>query len=342
VVTPIGTQLEPGVWTNVSPLDAYVDAAINIAFVTLDPCNPSLLYACVGENGLWKSPDGGATWSKLGNGVVGEDDTTGHLDNPTRVAIDPADPRHLYATQGVLGDTLGFWVSHDGGETWKRPPGFADVSPTFDVTFMAVDPGDFAHVIVASHSDDGVFLESRDGGETWKLHQPPEPGITGSFSVHFLHHPQSGRGNGDTWLTQLGTLWRTEDAGATWESVGGPEGTHEAANLHYTAEGVLYVGGFGTVARSTDNGLTWQNLDAVLPYAAYNAIGGDGTTLYVKPSGEEPGPWFTSPESDGTIWTEQTEQLRPFTPYSIAFDPVHGVLYAGQWSEGVQALATKH
>src|SRR6185369_8836087 len=98
--------------------------------IEIDPTNPFRLYAGIDQRGLWRSEDGGSTWTRLGDsGQVG-DSSTHYLDNPIFIAVDPCDPLHLYATQGARGQTLGFWVSSDGGETWNMPAGFQTASTT--------------------------------------------------------------------------------------------------------------------------------------------------------------------------------------------------------------------
>src|SRR5262249_1770347 len=147
------------------------------AALELDPSHPGTLYACADQRGLWKSTDCGANWSRLGDANAQYDGgtTAKYLDSPVLVRIDPCDAQHLYATQGVRGSTLGFWESHDGGETWTMPKGFVDIASqigTRDVTSAAVDPSDFGHVLVGSHSPwsglpNAGVLETKDGGKTF-------------------------------------------------------------------------------------------------------------------------------------------------------------------------------
>lgn len=104
--------LAPGVWTDITPAAPKVDPATNVFCqgMALDPSNPDVIYLCVcGYDvtkpvGLYKSVDGGSTWARVGA-----------LDEPVHVTVDPKDPLHLYAVDGVRGNTQGFWVSRDGG-----------------------------------------------------------------------------------------------------------------------------------------------------------------------------------------------------------------------------------
>src|SRR5579859_7176251 len=103
-----------------------------IPALAVDPSNPNRLFAAVlghpygpnAERGIFRSEDGGQTWTK----VLYKDDRTGG----SSVVIDPKDPKVVYAS--LWQETLGPWEdknsysgtggglfkSTDGGATWKQ------------------------------------------------------------------------------------------------------------------------------------------------------------------------------------------------------------------------------
>ena len=103
----------------------------HIGRIVIHPTNPDIVWVAVlghlwgpnPERGVFKTTDGGRTWSK----VLFVDDTTGVVD----LAIDPANPDVLYAAawhrlrwggshmEGV-GTTSGIYRTTDGGTTWTR------------------------------------------------------------------------------------------------------------------------------------------------------------------------------------------------------------------------------
>src|SRR5256885_14970963 len=115
----------------------------HIAAVRVDPANPDVVYVAAmghafGPNatrGVFRSTDGGRTWSK----VLYVDDSTGAID----LALDATNPRVLYAALwksqrfpwgfSAGGGKSGLWKSSDGGDNWThvtaspglppRPPG---------------------------------------------------------------------------------------------------------------------------------------------------------------------------------------------------------------------------
>jgi hypothetical protein len=337
-------DLVPGVWKNITP-NVSLDGTFGANSIDFDPGNPLTLYASLDMQGLWKSTDGGTSWALLGdpNGIG--QDTTNYLDSPLRVAVDPCNSQHLYATQGVRGATMGFWVSMDGGETWTRPPGFIEVagSTTDDVTTLAVDPWNFGHLLVGSHSpwsqgDIGI-IESKDFGQTWTTHAPAGGFPAGSVGIGF-------GANADTWIVNGDTgTWRTADGGATWDFVSEMSGTHGGAELYRDSTGTLYFTGYQYPYRSTDDGVTWSQLKTGLPYGYYLSIIGDGKNLYTAPSFPDDGhiqanqPYLTSPESDGVTWTAQ-DVAQPFDngPYRMRYEPVNGIIYSANWHAGVWAM----
>jgi photosystem II stability/assembly factor-like uncharacterized protein len=97
-------------WHFTMPREGFVSS------ITFDPSDSNVVYATYagfGGSHLWRSADGGATWSSLGANLP---------DIPLHsLAIDPTRPGRLY-----LGTDLGVFVSLDGGETWNvENTGFA-------------------------------------------------------------------------------------------------------------------------------------------------------------------------------------------------------------------------
>jgi photosystem II stability/assembly factor-like uncharacterized protein len=337
--------LMAGSWKNISPPGADFANTFGANGLDIDPTNPLTIYASLDQGGIWKSSDAGDTWAKLGDPSATGKDATSYIDSPLRVAVDPCESAHLYATEGVRGNALGFWVSIDGGATWKRPKGFLDIlaKATEDVTTLAVDPKNFSHILLGSHSawpgqDGAGVLESRDFGETWTMLGPPGGFQAGSIGIGF-------GSNSDTWIVNgdnSGT-WRTTDAGETWKKVSDLTGTHGGSDLYRDSSGALFLGGFGSPYKSTDDGATWTAVSTGLSYGYYLSVGGDGKRLYTAPSFPSAGrknnqPIFTSPEGDGATWTELNAQRFDNGPYRLRFDSVNGVMYSANWQAGVWAL----
>ena len=94
----------------------------------MDPRDPEVLYAAAyqrrrhvftlinggPESGIHKSTDGGATWTKLTNGLPKGD--VGRIG----LAIPPTAPDTVYALVEARGKDGGFYRSLDGGMSWEK------------------------------------------------------------------------------------------------------------------------------------------------------------------------------------------------------------------------------
>jgi len=160
----------------------YKDADTGGSDVVIDPQHPDVVYAALWQSrlgpwedgnqydgtngGLFKSTDGGDTWTKLTKGLP--DDLV-----QIEVAIAPSDPNRLYATLSTKheggyasGAGLGVYRSDDAGESWNKATD--DPRPAMkigggDLPIPAVDPKNPDVVYSASI----VTMRSTDGGKTW-------------------------------------------------------------------------------------------------------------------------------------------------------------------------------
>jgi hypothetical protein len=334
--------LEPGRWTVISATIGDLDFAGEPGDghfgqgIAIDPCNPAVLYFSVCHfnaeiAGLYKSTDAGATWRRVGN-----------LDEPIAVRVDPRDPEHLFAGDGVRGATLGLWESFDGGESWEQPEGWDEIAMFVDDVYeVSVDPSNFDHILVSSHSPwdwgnpsaGAGIMESVNGGRDWIAH-PPEESWGYGHGIWFLE-------NSATWLlgTQDNGYWLTENAGESWQHVvTDVHMAHGGGQVHITADHVIYVSSAQGTLRSDDGGRSFELAGDGTTFTT--AIGGDGTHLYTKHAYAdfEPESWRVSREDDGRTWQDDNEQRFSNGPDEIAYDSVNGILYSSTWGNGLLAL----
>ena len=109
-------------WNATHPRDGFVSS------IVFDPNDDEVVYATYALFGgahVWKSTDGGATWSSIDGDLP---DIPAHS-----LAIDPTRSSHLY-----LGTDLGMFVSNDGGSSWSvANTGFASVI----TEYVTIAPG---------------------------------------------------------------------------------------------------------------------------------------------------------------------------------------------------------
>jgi len=143
-----------------------------VVSLAVDPVHPQTLYAGAWDfetelyetvPGVFKSTDGGATWTvlPLRHGAAG-------------LAVDPQHPATVFATQGT-----GVYRSADGGQTWSQIMN-GDV-PTLHARLLgglAVSP--VSSSVLAAYDDLHVFV-TRDGGRHWT--RIPGFGLTPSYNA---------------------------------------------------------------------------------------------------------------------------------------------------------------
>lgn len=145
--------------------------------VAIHPQNPDTVYAALWERvrrpnyrkyggdsgGIFRSTDGGDTWSQLGGGLPASD--IGRIG----LAVTPAAPEVVYAIYAdAFGTHKSMWKSTDNGETWSETdPGnqLAGNGASFAWWFGKI----FAHPTDADRVfSTGLDLyESTDGGQSW-------------------------------------------------------------------------------------------------------------------------------------------------------------------------------
>ena len=138
--------------------------------VDIDPANPNIVYATLWEarqgpwenaawggttGGIFKSTDGGSTWTQLSSGLP-----EGLLN--AELAIAPSRTSRLYATVNA-GANTGIYRSDDSGATWTRLPADARTTQRIDEATPMVYPQDPDSVLVTNI----VTFKSTDGGKTW-------------------------------------------------------------------------------------------------------------------------------------------------------------------------------
>ena len=125
-----------------------------LRMIVVDPASPETVYVLMASSvfglttDVFKSTDGGATWSR---GVSPGDGFS------TVLVIDPITTTTLYA-----GGVNGVAKTTDGGLNWTLMN--SGLLPT-DVSALAVDPANPATVYAGTHNS-GVF-KSIDGGASW-------------------------------------------------------------------------------------------------------------------------------------------------------------------------------
>ena len=299
-------------WTNTT---TAITTFEQFSDVEMEPTDPQTLYAAVGSfsgsavNDVYKTTDGGATWSVAGNFPRGV------ADGRISVAVAPTDPQTLYALisgSGQAGTTLGHLVavekSTDGGATWAALPNTPNLGNGWYGLPLAVDPSD-PNTVFAS-SGGAEIVESVNGGQSWFTLQVG----AGGTGPHSDHHAFVFDANGNLIDGNDGGVWRLDNAAP---------GSLQWSDLNTNLQLTQYIGialdpSTADVAYggSQDNG-TSKFTDSL---AWQLRTGGDGGFVRVDPGNpntvyhEFNNISLERSDNGGLTWTRITSGISPSDP----------------------------
>ena len=164
----------------------------------------------------------------------------------------------------------GFYVSSDGGKSWKAVPAGAGALPA-KATVQALLWDDAAQALYAAVSDvaAGVYV-SHDAGATWSNASDGLPANTNVYALAMA--PASGTASSAPTLyagTSSGAYARA-GAAATWQArgTGLPAGTVYALATYPATPDTLYAGVGQTVYGTSNGGQQWRKIANDLEHAA--------------------------------------------------------------------------
>jgi photosystem II stability/assembly factor-like uncharacterized protein len=258
----------------------------SIGALAVAPSDSNIVWAGTGEafirgnvsigNGVYKSTDGGKTWTHLGL------DQTGRI---SQMVVHPTDPNIVYVAS--MGHCYGpqrergVYRSTDAGKTWER---VLFVDENTGASDLAIDPNNprvlFAGMwqvelrpwnLNSGGPGSGLYV-SRDGGTTWKHltgHGLPESPL-GRIGVA-IAPSNSNRIYALIETDDKGVLWRSEDAGENWTMIN-RDRTLNRRPHYYSRMAVLpdnpnevYFCTQLELHKSTDGGVTTTQVNAVWP-----------------------------------------------------------------------------
>ena len=300
-----------GVWKSTDAGKTWTHVGLrssqHIARIIVHPTNPDIAYvaamgplwAAGGERGLYKTTDGGRTWTNT--------KSLGQYTGFTDVAFDPSNPNTLYATSFQRerkaysavagGPETGIWKSTDAGATWTQ---LTNGLPTGDKGRTGISVSRSNPNTIYAHVDarDGGVYRSNDGGATWTKTSSTVgsfPWFTGQIRVD-PSNPER------VYIFPGAPLQVSNDGGKTFRTIANStHADHHAMWIDPNDSDHIMIGNDGGFYVSQDAGATWD-FALNLPVSTFYAIGVDMRDPY----------WVYGGLQDNGSWgAPVTSRLRP-------------------------------
>lgn len=255
-------------WQELGPFNADdISGVGRLNCIEFDPQDNNIMWVGAPTGGLWKSTDGGISWST----------NTDLLPNlgVSDIVIHPQNSAIMYIATGdkQRGSALSYGVlkSMDHGQTWQ----FTGLNPRLEdkykIAKLIMHPSNTETLMCSTNK--GIY-KTTDGGDTWELK------IAGDFFDLEVHPYRS-----NIWYATLSKdgVYKSMDSGDTWErlSNGLPDASTGIGRiviaLSKSSPGIMYalytqdivgqgwVWALYGVYRSSNDGASWQKQAGTLP-----------------------------------------------------------------------------
>ena len=313
------------------------DKSERIANIIVNPKNSKEVYVAVlgalwsdsDERGVFKSTDGGETWSK----ILYVDEKTGAAD----MTIDPKDPSILYVSMWEFrrtawsfssgGDNSALYKSNDAGKTWNKiHNGFPDGQ--LGRLAIAVAPSDSNILYTVIEAEDpkrkGLY-RSDDAGANWKQ-------LNNDFGItvrpfYFSRITVDPR-NPDVVVKGGLSGSISKDGGKTFKSLGNMHSDIHDIVFDINDSDRIYAGTDGGVYRSWNGGTTMEIVEN-LPLSQFYHISVDNAEPYNIYGGlQDNGSWYGPSSSSGGINAGDWNSIGGGDGFRVLKHPTKNIIYS--------------
>jgi photosystem II stability/assembly factor-like uncharacterized protein len=296
----------------------------HIGRIVIDPRDPNVVYVAAlgplwapgGERGLYKTTDGGKSWTN-----------TKEISKYTgfgEIAMDPSNPDVLYAAAeererreyGFLpaGPEAGIFKTTDGAKTWTK---LSQGLPTGDIGRIGMSvcrsrPSVLYAMIHAKAPGNGLY-RTDDGGASW--HQVNDQNGTAWYYSQVFCDPT----DPDHVITLNAQSRESHDGGKTFVPFaaganGGPHSDHHALWINDDNPQQMVLGTDGGLYLSWDGGRSWNHVESIVAGQFYAIAVDDALPFYNVYGGLQ----------DNQTWGGPSRTRNAFGPSNAEWFRMHG------------------
>jgi photosystem II stability/assembly factor-like uncharacterized protein len=288
-----------GVWKSTDDGNTFTpifdkQSAMAIGALAVSESDPNIVWAGTGEawairdvdvmgDGVYKSTDAGATWTNVGLPDVGR---------IGRIIVHPTNPNVVYVCALGRGtgpqQERGVYRTNDGGRNWQRVLFVDENTGCSGLSLDRKDPNTLfagmwqmvmhTYAMYSGGPSSGLYV-SHDAGTTWThvVHPGLPKSPLGKIDVA-IAPTDSKRVYALIQTADQGSLWRSDDGGATWKAVNwmrsliGRAGYYIRIMVGTGDANEVFIAN-SSFFHSTDGGVTFANM----PW------GGDNHDIWIDP-----------------------------------------------------------
>ena len=322
-----------------------------IANIIVNPNNSQEVYVGVlgalwgdsEERGVYKSADGGTTWTQL----LYVNPKTGCAD----LAMDPSDPNTLYASMWEFrrtgwsfesgGANSALYKSTDGGASWNKiHNGFPEGKlGRLAIAVAPTNPQILYTVIEAEKDERKGLYRSDNGGASWEqLNNDFGITVRPFYFSRIVVDPK------DENVVVKGGLSGSisRDGGKTFKNLGNMHSDIHDIAFSIKDSDIMYVGTDGGVYRSWNGGTTMEIVQN-LPLSQFYHISVDDAEPYNVYGGlQDNGSWYGPSSSPGGVNARDWESVGQGDGFRVLKHPTKPIIYSEmQGAENVWRIDTK-
>ena len=287
---------------------------VNVLAFARDSIN-DILYCAPEFEGVYKSDDGGATWTSTGLDLEGLQVLTLHV----------AGNGDLFA--GTQAD--GLFTSSDEGETFTQVSVALDSNYVADLRALPGQPNTIIVQTLSGTPGDKPLYRSTDNGSSWSV---VSTGINDSSIISIASSPD----RTVLYASSSDSLFKSTDDMVSWQWVSDfPAGTEgRSVDILPTDSNTVFVGTLASgVLKSTNGGSTWTTAPSTGGLSVNHVIVGSDETIWAGTLGMG----LIESSNDGSTWTDTADTGLLNSPVlDIAIDPSNtNNVYAATGGSGV-------